>query len=231
VKKPRTPALAHLRFELQGDSLRELPLERRFERIYETNLWGSDDSRSGLGSEIDATAQLRTALPALIRELGVRRMLDVPCGDCGWISRVDLGCEYIGADIVPELIERNCATYAETHPGWKFTHLDLTSDPLPAADLVLSRDCLVHLSFANIVRALANVKASGALWLLTTTFTEHEDNQDIADGDWRLLNFEKPPFNLPAPRKLILEGCTEADGTYSDKALGLWRIADLPDRA
>lgn len=231
MKRPRTPAVAHLRFELQGDSLRELPLERRFERIYETNLWGSRDSRSGLGSEIDATAHLRAALPALLRELGVRTLLDVPCGDCGWISQLELDCEYIGADIVPALIERNRSEFAATHPGWSFKHLDLIHDPLPRADLVLSRDCLVHLSFHNVLGALENLKASGSEWLLTTTFTEHEENQDIVDGDWRLLNLQKAPFHLPAPQALILEGCTEAGGSYRDKALGLWRIADLPGRA
>ncbi|HVX64969.1 MAG TPA: class I SAM-dependent methyltransferase [Bryobacteraceae bacterium] len=231
MKKSRTPAVAHLRFALEGDSLRELPLARRFERIYETNLWGSPDSRSGLGSEFDATAHLRAALPALLRELGVRTLLDVPCGDCGWISRMELDCEYTGADIVPALIERNRVEYAATHPGWRFTRLDLTSDPLPRAGLVLSRDCLVHLSFQNILRALENLKASGSEWLLTTTFTDHDENQDIADGDWRPLNLQQAPFHLPAPQALIIEGCTEAEGSYADKALGLWRIADLPGRA
>jgi hypothetical protein len=231
MKKPRAPVVAHLRFELQGDSLRQLPLEGRFARIYETNLWGSGGSPSGLGSGLDATARLRAALPPLIRKLGVRTLLDVPCGDCGWISQLDLGCEYIGADIVPDLIERNRTGYAKAHPDWRFAHLDLTSDPLPRADLVLSRDCLVHLSFHNIQRALENVKASGSKWLLTTTFTEHEENQDIIDGDWRLLNLQKAPFHLPAPQTVILEGCTEAGGAYTDKAMGLWRIADLPGRA
>ena len=33
---------------------------------------------------------------------------------------------------------------------------------------------------------------------------------------------------LPEPLDVIVEGCTEVGGAYADKALGLWRIADLP---
>jgi hypothetical protein len=53
----------------------------------------------------------------------------------------------------------------------------------------------------------------------------------IADGDWRPLNLQRPPFGLPAPHRIIVEGCTEEGGAYRDKALGLWRIAELPDAA
>ena len=35
-------------------------------------------------------------------------------------------------------------------------------------------------------------------------------------------------FNLPAPEGVLVEGCLESEGAYADKALGLWRIADLP---
>jgi hypothetical protein len=40
--------------------------------------------------------------------------------------------------------------------------LDLTGDPLPRVDVVLCRDCLVHLSFQNIFRAFANLRRSGS---------------------------------------------------------------------
>lgn len=71
---------------------------------------------------------------------------------------------------------------------------DITVNPLPTADLILCRDCLVHLSFAHIDAALANFRASGARWLLTTTFPMIEENVDCEDGDWRALNLTLPPF-------------------------------------
>jgi len=56
-----------------------LNLAGRFERIFATNLWGAT-SPSGLGSELHSTAGLREQLPGFLRRLGIRTLLDVPCG-------------------------------------------------------------------------------------------------------------------------------------------------------
>ncbi len=223
--KQRPPALAQLRFREHARRIAALGLEERFSYIYRTNLWGSDDSRSGVGSALAETERLRTELAATLRQLGIRRLLDIPCGDCRWILHTDFeGVEYTGADIVGDIVARNASLY----PGRTFLRLDLTRDPLPCAGLVLCRDCLVHLSFENVLRAFRNIRESGAAWLLATTFLEHERNEDITDGDWRMLNLERPPFSLPPATAVIVEGCTECGGAYADKALGLWRAADLP---
>ncbi|HWR49709.1 MAG TPA: class I SAM-dependent methyltransferase [Bryobacteraceae bacterium] len=220
----RPPAKAQLRFREEAERIEKLPLAERFGYIYDTNLWGSEESRSGLGSAVDETAHLRGALAELLRQIGVSSILDIPCGDYGWMSQAGLQVEYTGADIVAVIVERNRTLY----PGNTFLQLDLTRDTLPRADLVLCRDCLVHLSFANVFRALRQIRESGAEWLLATTFLEHESNQDIPDGDWRMLNLERAPFNFARPEAVIVEGCTEAGGAYADKALGLWRVSGLP---
>jgi hypothetical protein len=62
---------------------------------------------------------------------------------------------------------------------------------------------------------------------MTTTFTECEENVDIVTGDWRIINLQIPPFSLPEPVLILNEECTEGDGTYADKSLGLWKISDL----
>lgn len=94
-------------------------------------------------------------------------------------------------------------------------------------DLIFCRDCLVHLSLQDIWRSLHNVCASRSEYLLITTFTERVENHDIVTGRWRTLNLEAAPFVFPRPLRLIKEGCTEDDGVYADKALGLWRVADI----
>ncbi len=218
----RPTARAHLNFLTHRGELSQLPLAERFDRIVRTNLWGAQ-SRSGLGSELGATARLRAILPSFLARHGVRSLLDVPCGDFGWLSLVDLGVSYTGADIVPSLVDENERRYGGPS-GRRFLTLDLTKDALPRADLVLCRDCLVHLSFEHAGRALANIRASGATYLLTTTFLEHDANTDIEDGDWRMLNLERAPFNLPPPIDVLVEDCEEGDGAYADKALGLWRV-------
>ena len=218
---------AHVRYLQRAQELRGLALRDRFARIFETNLWGSDASVSGSGSAPDQTRVIRSQLPPLLRRLRVATMLDIPCGDFGWMRKVPLdGITYTGADIVPELVAKNRSEHGNDRR--RFEVLDLTTDPLPPVDLMFCRDCLVHLSNAHIRQALQNVRASGSTWLLTTTFPAHWQDGDLEDGDWRPLNLERPPFSLPPPLVLVNEGCSEHDGAFADKSLGLWRIADLP---
>ena len=122
-------------------------------------------------------------------------LLDAPCGDAGWINQADLGVRYVGIDIVPDLIERLQGRAASGDIKGEYHLADITADTLPRCDAILCRDCLVHLSFANIGRAVANFRASGAVWLIATTFPEWQTNVDCEDGDWRALNFERAPFN------------------------------------
>lgn len=223
----RPPVLAHQRFVDARDSFAGLDLAQRFRRIHETNLWGAA-SVSGLGSEADATAVLRAELPPLLTRLGATSLLDASCGDAGWINQVDLGLRYVGVDIVPALVENLQARAGRGDIRGAYRLADLTRDPLPNCDVVLCRDCLVHLSFANIGRAVANLRRSGATWLITTTFPEWQTNRDCDDGDWRALNFERPPFGWGPPVELINENCLEADGGWRDKSLGVWRLQALP---
>ena len=226
-QEARPITVAERRFAEQAAALSELSLEERFARIYQTNLWFDAESRSGTGSSLDATARLRASLPPLLRRLNARRLLDVPCGDFNWMRHVDLsGIDYIGGDIVESMIEANRECYESLTR--KFMTVDVTSGSLPHADVILCRDCLVHLSFANIIAAFRTMKASGAQYLLTTTFLSRRVNKDIVDGDWRPLNLEQSPFLLPAPHSVILEDCTEEGGAYADKALAVWRVSDLP---
>jgi hypothetical protein len=201
-------------------------LDAIFREIYRRNHWAGAHSPSGPGASPDQTRVLRMALPGLLRQLGVEVLLDLPCGDYSWMRLIDLPVTvYIGADLLPELIQPLQAAY--TDPGHRFLVLDLIRDPLPKADLLLCRDCLVHLSFADIRRALGNVVRSRIPYLLTTTFPECELNEDIVTGDWRPLNLEHEPFGFPPPSQLLNEGCSEAGGLFGDKSLGLWQVATL----
>ena len=202
---------------------------RRFQRIFDENSWGNSESISGEGSNLERTKVVRAKLPGLLARHGVRSILDAPCGDFYWMKEVDLGSvEYIGADIVPEIIACDVEWYSA--PRRRFVLCDLVSDPLPKADLILCRDCLVHLPYADTRKAIDNFRKSGAVWLLTTTFTDRNENRDIELGDWRPVNLERAPYNFPSPVDVINEESDEVDeelGAFPDKSLGLWRLADL----
>ncbi|WP_095043056.1 class I SAM-dependent methyltransferase [Candidatus Promineifilum breve] len=198
--------------------------EEVFNDIYRKRIWGDPESISGTGSNLAQTAEIRRLMPPLLDELGCRSLLDVPCGDFYWMRLLDLDQAYTGGDIVADLIERNQREYGNEHR--RFIHVDLVQDQLPTADLLLCRDCLVHLCYADIFRALVNIKSSGCEYLLTTTYPSHERNHDTPTGSWRALALHLPPFNFPSPLRLIDEKCPDLG--YEDKHLGLWRVADLP---
>jgi SAM-dependent methyltransferase len=223
----RPPVLAHQRFVDDRGSFAGLTLAQRFARIHDTNLWGAAASTSGLGSEPDETTVLRAELPRLLARLGATSLLDAPCGDAGWINQTDLGVRYLGIDIVPDLIEMLRARAGSREIGGEYRLADITADSLPRCDAILCRDALVHLSFANIARAVANFRASGATWLIVTTFPDWQVNADCEDGDWRALNFERAPFNWRPPVELLNENCMEAGGGWRDKSLGVWRLAEI----
>ena len=203
--------------------LKSKGMEQAFIEIYRSNLWGGKDSVSGFGSDDSQTRIITSELPSLFTELNISTILDIPCGDFHWMKNVDLNSiDYTGADIVKELIQKNREKYARD--GVRFQYLNLVKDKLPKVDLVFCRDCLVHFSFADIFSALDNVCNSQSEYFLTTTFTDRKINHDIVTGEWPVLNLELDPFVLPKPLKIINEGCL--DGA-KDKALGLWRIADI----
>lgn len=201
-------------------------LESIFANIHRSNLLVGDESVSGPGSCLVQTAEIRQRLPLLVSAFDVRSFLDAPSGDFHWLRDVNLRLDqYIGVDIVPQLVSQNQTRYGGR--GREFVCSNITTDVLPKVDLIFNRDCLVHFSYADIIRALRNFKVSGTKYLLMTTFTNRRANPDIVTGDWRPLNFQLEPFNFPVPLVLINEKCTEAGGIYSDKSLGLWSLASL----
>jgi hypothetical protein len=197
-----------------------------FRDIYERHHWRGSQSRSGPGADASQVQALQRLIPQLLSEYRIGSLLDLPCGDYSWMRDVPLpDTRYVGADLLEEVVAPLARTQQDARH--EFLVLDLTSDPLPPAELLLCRDCLVHLSFADIRLAVANILRSRIPWLLTTTFPRSESNDDIVTGDWRVLNLERAPFGFPPPERLLNEECTEGDGVFSDKSLGMWRTAHL----
>lgn len=204
-------------------------LEETFTRIFEYNLWEHPDSRSGPGSTIEATAYVREGIEQIIEDYKIKSVLDAACGDFGWFSQVNLhGASYTGMDVVPQLVESLQSQYGKKNRKRKFIVGDMTIDRLPKADLVVARDVFGHLSYQNGLKALANIRASGAKWFLSTTFIGGRHNSDIADGDWRPVNLSGYPYNLGTPTNIIIEHCMVGGGVVADKSLGLWPIDRLP---
>ena len=195
-----------------------------FSRIYKTNFWGSPESRSGTGSEQRNTKVIKRELIKLFSRYKITTMLDIPCGDFNWMKEVYLQLdEYIGADIVPELVADNKRNY----PDCDFRVLDITKDELPSAELIFVRDLFVHFSLSDIKLTLGNICRGGFKYLLTTSFVNRGYNTEIQTGYWRPINLMMEPFNL-TPIYMINEDCKEGNGAYKDKCLLLFKVDEVP---
>ncbi len=197
-----------------------------FAEIDQRNVWHEEESVSGYGSALSQTKTVIEEIPKVLRELNIKTIFDIPCGDFNWFREIDLSDNiYLGGDIVKDIILRNIEKFKADNIS--FVEFNLLEDIQEKMDLVFCRDCLVHFSIADIRSALKNIKKSNSRYLMTTTFTREENNKDIVTGGWRPLNFIKPPFNFPEPKIIINENCTEKDGIFSDKSLGVWKIEDI----
>jgi hypothetical protein len=200
------------------------PKAQLFQKAYATRAWGSAESGSGVGSELAATENVSAYLPELFRRLQVSKFLDAPCGDWNWMRRVDLsGVDYVGADVVSDVVAKNNQQYARS--GVRFIHADLTKDDLPTVDMILCRDCWVHLSFKDIAAMLKNFRGTGATWLLVSNTPSQGKNQNKPTSiGWRHLNLHLPPFSFPP--KIESRKDHYPDVPFE---ITLWRLADLPE--
>ncbi len=183
--------------------------EKRFNLIYKTNFWSSNESVSGLGSEKKNTINIEKEIVHIINKYQIKSVLDAPCGDFNWIKNVlNKDLNYTGGDIVKEIIDQNIMKFKEKN--LKFIKLDITSENLPEADLMICRDCLIHFSLKNIKLFLENFKNSNINYILLTTYKLKDKNKvitniDIPDGEFREIDLTQPPFSFPKPVYEILD--------------------------
>ena len=199
-----------------------------FTEYYRNNSWYGKESLSGPGSDYEQTKFLIPELQILLKKLKIKTMLDVPCGDFNWMKKINLdSINYHGGDIVDDVIKINNKRYRSRNI--KFSTIDIVKDSLPKSDLVVVRDCLVHLNTDEVFKSLKNIKDSKSKYLLTTNFTwKHiENNAEIKTGEWRRINLQEKPYNFKHPEEVIIEGNTQSNDR--DKNMSLWLISDIPD--
>ena len=201
----------------------------RFNAIYSTNEWNSEETRSGRGSELLATQHVMRIVDVALIFSRAKTLLDAGCGEANWLQETRVPLDHVyGVDIVddPGLKRHWKNQLAGRASALTFVNADIVSDPLPRADIILCRDVLVHLSNADCSATLANFAKAGSRYLLATSF-QTASNTDIETGKWRMQNLEAPPFNLPEPVKRWNELCPMDSGRYRDKCLNLWQLSAL----
>ena len=219
---------------------------RFFQRIYHENLWQSAESVSGEGSAVWVCQPLIEQLPILLGKYEIGSMLDIPCGDFNWMSYVPFpkGFHYIGADVVPELIEETQKRHG--NGGREFCVLDLVNDELPPVDLLFVRDLFIHLSLAVCRKAIENIARANFKYAMfthdpisvrypPTGNIEIERAQGGANFEFRPVSMMLAPFGFPASIDHITEHLDHSPGWHGQKQVALWTKeqivgAVLPER-
>ncbi len=197
-----------------------------FEEIYQDNFWASDQSRSGVGSELEFTKRYRAELADLILCQNFKSMFDAPCGDLNWMPELlqKTPINYQGGDISESLVKQ----LKKQNPQINISQFDICNDPFPKVDVWHCRDCLFHLPFADILTALKNFVASEIPYALLTThraFLLHR-NLDLNGIGFRFLDLERAPISLPKPLAYLPD---YSRGSDFPRYVGLWSRQMIKD--
>lgn len=205
-------------------SLENLPPRELFRVIYADGIWGSSSDPnerffSGTGShDAGFVESYFGAVEKFARRFPDKlTVADLGCGDFAIGSRLrPLFSKYTACDVVEPLIERNRARFASLDVDFRV--LDLTSDPLPPADVVIVRQVLQHLSNAQIQATIAKIPSAYRYLILSEHLPFSDDfvpNLDKPAGPHTRLDaggrvsgvvLTEPPFNLqPKSSSLISE--------------------------
>ena len=205
LKKWRFPSGRVWKRKFEHDILVPGPTKEKFTKIYKNNYWLSTESVSGSGSTLKYTKNLRDHIPQIVDDFHITSIFDGPCGDFNWMRQLlpDLlpgghPVDYLGGDIVSEIIDDNNRRFRQD--GVRFIQIDITSDELPKADLMICRDCLFHLSYEAIEAFKSNFLRSDIKFILTANHINEPfrfNNRDIETGDFRLIDLFSPPFEFP----------------------------------
>lgn len=189
-----------------------------FSRIWMGNSWRNGETRSGPGSTLNRTVELRVKLLQLFKSHGIRILADAGCGDLNWMKEITGQLQfYFGYDIVTEMIAELHTVYADRNNCF-FVCSDIVMSNLPSCDAILCRDCLTHLPLDAGLMTIDRFRRSGSRYLIATTHLVGH-NRWVNCGGWFQIDLNAPPFNLPRPDLFIVD-----DGP---KLLGVWSIEKL----
>jgi len=178
-----------------------------FSNIYRKKIWSHSDADrvdfySGIGSTEEYTHDYERTIGQFVEKNKIRTIVDLGCGDFQVGRRIldIVDCQYIGVDVVAELIERNSRKFGSGRVS--FICKDISRDELPDGDLCLIRQVLQHLDNKTIARVLNNVRKY-PFCILTESQHVHPSvaNLDIRSGAWTRasfgsgLYFDQPPFS------------------------------------
>lgn len=168
-------------------------LRSAFRSVYEHQVWGNG---SGPGSSPANTIEYRAFVERFLKANAIRHVTDLGCGDWQFSYLIDWGyTEYLGIDVVPELVAKNRAKFASSSIRFEeFTSIE----NIPGGDLLLSKEVLQHLPNQTVAEYLVVIQRRYRFALLTNSVgLAPKANIDIQPGGFRSLRLQDAPFNAP----------------------------------
>ncbi|MEJ0090065.1 MAG: class I SAM-dependent methyltransferase [Limisphaerales bacterium] len=166
-----------------------------FDKIYANGYWGFG---SGHGSLPSVTKGYRAFLENFLAANHIKSVLDFGCGDWQFSRLINWGgIQYTGVDVAGKVIRRNKLKYASDNIN--FHALNSPAMDFPAADLLISKDVLQHMTRNDIFAFIKNILPRYKFALITNCVTPADRlNHDIGAGEFRALDLRMPPYDLAA---------------------------------
>jgi len=172
-------------------------LPNTFNRIYAEGTWAKDATgkgTSGPGSTLEITREYRAYVEDFMKKHAVKSVVDAGCGDWSFSSTMDWGdASYLGVDIASDIVEADRKKYERDKI--RFRVGDITEE-LPAADLLISKDVLQHLSNSLVQKFIENNLKKGKYKWVILTNDRGSGNPDVKPGGYRAINLAAPPFEV-----------------------------------
>ena len=212
----------------------DLVTQHKFEDIYDSRRWSTDNGGSGTGSSLAVTQYAMSCVRTVVNRFQITSMADVPCGGMHWqpfllrdLKNDIRDFSFQGIDIVRSVIQANEARFS--NESWMhFEVLDFTRALVPAGiELILCRDALQHLPLGKAIDALEMFSKSTARFLLVGSYLGTDgQNKLIEMGDYYSIDITTEPFLLTGYQHLYHEHTRELQNEV-DKHLLLFSITYL----
>ena len=182
---------------------RSLSTEETFRDIYRRHHWSEATRHPARVRVSDQTPELRTGFQALLSELGVATLLDLPCGDYGWMR--DLRAAAWTGTSAPTSCRKWSSPSPPAFGDDRHDSGSSISRAIPCRPRISSSAATAWCTCRNAGHP-ARPREHAEEW---HPLPAHHDlphgeaNEDIVTGDWRVIDLERAPFHLPAPMRIL----------------------------
>jgi hypothetical protein len=196
-------------------------IKNLFTGVYQHNLWGWGESKSGIGSSLLYTESLRKNLLEFIKQNKILKIFDCSCGDWNWMKEIkDCFVDYTGNDIVEELINSNNKKFSSEKIKFICGDMieNLSSFDDNYFDLIICRHTLEHLPSGYVEIALKIISKKSKYGFITNSSLENNIELDEFNGTrGRGINLNLPPYSDILKKRISIIYDTSGDGVGIDK--------------